>query len=324
MRKIAITGGSGFVGRHVIPILLSEGYSVTALVRTPESAGSVHSLGCEANLCDLNQADSIVRHIQGVDAVVHMAARLDIFGSYQDFYSDNVLLTRRMLEATDKAGVKDFVMIGAAAVAIGSPDPLPVNERSRQIDSPAGNYGTTKALAEKEVLSRMSPSLRCLVLRPPLVWAEEAPIFDSIADAVRKRRFVWINGGRYSVATIHVENLASAILAALSSPTASGAFFVSDGADIQFRRLVESALSSKGLSAPKLSLPKSVARFSATITESVWKLLSLGGTPPITNTLVDLIGGEFRIDDTRARRELGYLNRISVDDGLARFFSNQP
>jgi nucleoside-diphosphate-sugar epimerase len=50
-------------------------------------------------------------------------------------------------------------------------------------------------------------------------------------------------------------------------------------------------------------------------------LLRLSGRPPITSTLVDLIGGEFRIDDTRARQELGYCNRISIDDGLARFGS---
>jgi nucleoside-diphosphate-sugar epimerase len=112
----------------VIPILLSEGYLVTALVRSPESAELVRSLGCEAGLCDLNQVDSIVRELQDVDAVVHMAARLDIFGSYEEFHTDNVLLTQRVLEATKKAEIKDFVMISAAAVAIGSPDPFPIDE----------------------------------------------------------------------------------------------------------------------------------------------------------------------------------------------------
>lgn len=321
IRKIAITGSSGFVGRHVIPILLSEGYAVTALVRSPESARKVESFGCEAGLCDLRQTDSIINQLKGADAVVHMAARLDIYGSYQDFYADNVVLTRRMLEATQAAGVKNFVMISAAAVAIGSPDPFPVNEKARLIAKPAGHYGTTKALAEKEVLSCVDPHLRRVVLRPPLVWAEDAPVFDSIAEAVHKGQFVWIDGGRYCVATIHVENLASAILAALSSPVGEGAFFVSDGADIQFRTLIEAALRARGLRTPRLSLPRSVARTSATLAEAAWALLRLSGRPPITKTLVDLIGGEFRIDDTRARQELGYRNRISIDDGLARFGS---
>jgi uncharacterized protein YbjT (DUF2867 family) len=99
MRRIAITGSSGFVGRHVLPILLSRGYAVTALVRSPESARKVESFGCEAGDCDLGQTDSIVNHLQGADSVVHMAARLEIYGSYRDFYSDNVVLTQRMLEA---------------------------------------------------------------------------------------------------------------------------------------------------------------------------------------------------------------------------------
>jgi nucleoside-diphosphate-sugar epimerase len=250
-----------------------------------------------------------------------MAARLDFYGSYQDFYADNVELTQRMLEASQKAGVKNFVMIGAAAVAIGSPDPFPLNEKARLIARPAGHYGTTKALAEKEVLSVVNTHLRRLVLRPPFVWAEDAPVFDSIAAAVQKGQFVWIDGGRYCVATIHVENLASAILAALSSPAREGAFFVSDGADIQFRKLIEAALRAKGLRAPRLSLPRSVARMGATLAEPAWAFLRLPGRPPITKTLVDLIGGEFRIDDTRARQELGYRNRISIDDGLAQLIN---
>lgn len=212
-------------------------------------------------------------------------------------------------------------MIGAAAVAIGSPDPFPLNERARLVAKPAGAYGTTKLLAERTVLSGVSPYLRRVVLRPPLVWAEDAPVFDSIATSVSKGEFVWIDGGRYSVATIHVKNLASAILAALSSPTGNGAYFISDGENIQFRKLVETALRSKGLKPPRLSLPRSFARLSATITETAWGCLRFSGRPPITTTLVDLIGGEFRIDDTRARQELSYRNRISIEDGLARFVS---
>ncbi|OCQ98046.1 hypothetical protein AMR42_13365 [Limnothrix sp. PR1529] len=269
----------------------------------------------------MGQTNSIMNCLQGADAVVHMAARLDISGSYQDFYADNVVLTQRMLEASQKAGVKNFVMISAAAVAIGSPDPFPVNEKARLIARPAGNYGTTKAFAEREVLSCTNPHLRRVVLRPPLVWAEDAPVFNSIAESVQKGQFVWIDGGHYCVATIHVENLASAILAALSSSTGEGVFFVSDGEDIQFRRLIETALCARGLTTPRLSLPRPIARTSATFAEAAWALLRLSGRPPITNTLIDLIGGEFRIDDTRARQELGYCNRIAIDDGLARLGS---
>ncbi len=318
MHRIAVTGASGFVGRHVIPNMISSGYAVTALVRSLESARKVESFGCEAALCNLDSSDSIGNHLKGVDSVVHMAARLDIYGSYEDFYNDNVGLTRRMLEASQKAAVKNFVMIGAAAVAIGSPDPFPLNESARLIANPAGAYGTTKALAEKEVLSAEKSHLRRLVLRPPLVWAEDAPVFDSIAESVQKSQFVWIDGGRYCVATIHVENLTSAILAALSSPAGRGAYFVSDGADIQFRKLIEAALRARGLKAPRLSLPRSVASMSASLAEASWGFLGLSGRPPITNTLIDLIGGEFRIDDTRAREELGYRNRISIEEGLAR------
>lgn len=102
MKTIAITGASGFVGRHVIPELLSSGFSVSALLRSPASAIRVQTLGCETVLCDLSSVDSIASRLQGVDTVLHMAAKMDIYGSYEDFYADNVELTHRLLEASQK------------------------------------------------------------------------------------------------------------------------------------------------------------------------------------------------------------------------------
>jgi nucleoside-diphosphate-sugar epimerase len=257
-----------------------------------------------------------------MDAVVHMAARLDFFGPYSSFYEDNVLLTERFLRASRASGVAVFVYIGAAAVAIGSKSPFPLNETAPLVDRPAGAYGRTKALAERSVLANNSDVMRCIALRPPLVWADDAPVFDSIAEAVLKRQFLWISGGRYSVATIHVQNLAAAIHSALRSKEASGAFFISDGERIEFRKLVEALLEARGLAPPTLSLPRWMARIGAWCAERTWDLLNLSGRPPITNTLIDLIGGEFRISDARARDVLGYRNRISVIDALAALKAN--
>jgi nucleoside-diphosphate-sugar epimerase len=315
--KIAITGGSGFVGRHVLPYLKSKGYEVKAFVRSAEAAQKVESYGALPVMCDMGNADSLINAIKGSDAVVHMAARLGFFGSYHSYYEDNVVLTERFLKASISSGVKKFIYVGAAAVAIGSKSPFPLNETSALADRPAGAYGTTKRIAENVVLSGFGVDLSCIALRPPLVWASDAPVFDSIAASVLKRQFVWIDGGRYSVATIHVDNLAAAIHAGLNSKEASGAFFVSDGENIEFRKLIDTALLARGIAPPTLSIPPSIARIGGGFAEQSWRLLNLPSCPPITTTLVDLIGGEFRIDDSRARDVLGYKNHISISEGLA-------
>jgi nucleoside-diphosphate-sugar epimerase len=271
----------------------------------------------------MGNADSLIDALKGMDAVVHMAARLGFYGHYNNFYEDNVVLTERFLKASISSCVKTFIYVGAAAVAIGSKSSFPLNESSPLAVRPAGAYGTTKLLAEKVVLSGFGDDLSCIALRPPLVWASDAPVFDSIAASVLKRQFVWIGGGRYSVATIHVENLAAAILAALNSNEVGGAFFVSDGENIEFRKLIETALLARGITPPTLSLPPLIARIGAFFAEQSWRWLNLPGCPPITTTLVDLIGGEFRIDDARARDVLGYKNHISISEGLASFKINQ-
>jgi nucleoside-diphosphate-sugar epimerase len=318
MAKIAITGATGFVGRYVVPVLGAAGHEVTALVRSPASAQAAEALGASSVVCDLSDPAALATALEGAQSVVHMAARLDFSGAYPDFFADNVLLTERVLAASEAAGVPRFVHVGAAAVAIGAKAPSPLTETAEPCGRRAGHYGATKWLGEQRVMARNSDRFRCIVLRPPLVWAEDAPVFDTIAAAAAGRRFVWIDGGRYSVATIHAENLAAGIGAALTQDALAGVYFVSDGECLPFRELVGTALKARGMPVPGLSLPRWAASLSGWGMEMLWRVFRLQGSPPITPSLVDLIGGDFRIDDSKARRALGYRDRVSVAEGLAR------
>jgi nucleoside-diphosphate-sugar epimerase len=259
---------------------------------------------------------SLVDATQEMDAVVHLAAGLDYSDPYRAFYEDNVLLTKRFLRTSKTSGVELFLYISTAAVAIGSDSPFPLDETALLVDRPVGAYGMTKGLAEHFVLKKNSDQMRVIALRPPFVWAEDSPVFVSIAEAVVKGRFIWVSGGRYVVATVQVQNLAAAICSVLSTREASGVFFVSDGEDVEFCKLVETALDGQGIELPSLSLPAWMARVGAWFAKGEWPFLNISSRPVITNLLIDLIGGEFRISDARARDVLGYRDRISVSDGL--------
>ena len=316
--RIAITGASGFVGSGVVPYLVSKNHEVLALCRSESSAAKARALGAEAVVLDLFEPEAVARTLAGRDAVVHMAARLEFFGPYADFQRDNVELTRILTGATRAAGVSRFIYVGAAAVVIGAPGSQPYDESTPHGPAPAGAYGTTKAIAETHVLEAgTDPELNTIVLRPPMVWGKSAPAFDAIADSVRSGQFMWIDGGHYSVGTIHVDNLAAAIASALDTPTATGTFFVTDGESIAFRDLVSAALQARGVKPPRMSLPRPVVYLSAWLMEAVWRLLRLKGAPPITRIIVELIGGELRVSDAKAREELGYTNRVSITEGLA-------
>ncbi len=315
--KIALTGASGFIGATVAPFLIEQGYTVTALCRSESSAARVRALGAQAQVLDLFDPASLAAVLRGSHAVLHMAARLEFFGDYSLFHRDNVTLTETLLQAAKAAGVQRFVYVSAAAVVVGSRSKQPFTEAAVLADNPAGAYGRTKLLAERAVLAAQSPNFQTIALRPPFVWGEAAPAFDSIAQATHKGQFVWINGGRYSVATIHVRNLAAAIDAALRAPAATGAYFVTDGERILFRELIGAALRSRGQQPPRLSLPRWMVMLSAQFMAVLWRVLQLRGAPPITPIIVDLIGAELALDDSRARTELGYRNAVKASQELA-------
>lgn len=315
--KVALTGASGFIGATVAPYLIKQGHEVVALCRSAAAAEKARSLGLEAKVLDLFDRAALEAVLRGADAIVHMAARLEFFGPYELFHRDNVQLTELLLQAAKAVGVPRFVYVGAAAVVVGSRSPQPFAESAVLREWPAGAYGRTKLLAERAVLAAEKPDFETIVLRPPFVWAKDAPAFDNIAQATQKGQFLWINGGRYSVATIHVQNLAAAIGAALQTPRASGVYFVTDGERIAFRDLIGAALRSRGLRPPRLSMPRWMVWLSAHSMALLWRMLRLRGAPPITPIIVDLIGAGVWLDDGKARRELGYRNAVKATEELA-------
>jgi nucleoside-diphosphate-sugar epimerase len=316
MKKIIVTGASGYVGKHTIPFLASKGYEITAIVRSEQAADKVRSFGATSIVCDITNLQSLRNALSGANAVVHMAARLDFWGNYKDFYEDNVLLTERLLEACKSTDIELFVYISAAAVAIGSKSAQPFDESAELPKKPQNPYIATKTIAENLVLSRNSSNFRCIALRPPLVWGNDALIFTAILEVSAKNQYLWIDKGKYPIATVHVDNLAAAIDCALKSNNVSGVFFISDGEMIEFRKLITTALTKHGIKPTDISLPIWAARGSALAGELLWKNLGLPGRPLITNILIDLIGGKFTINDSKARDILEYKNQISVTEGL--------
>lgn len=305
--NITLTGASGFTGRYIIPILKDRGHSVTALCRSEASARLAAEAGAIGVVCDFYNPEQLKAALieSQADAVVHAAARLDFFGPYRDFYRDNVELTEAMLAAAQSTGVRTFIQLGAAAVVMDRKPKTMLDESAPIPENPAGAYGTTKALAEGRVLDAQSPKMRCVVLRPPWIWAAEAPAFDEVASAVRSGQFVWVAGGDYEISTAHVTTVAGAIAAALENPRAQGVYFIAEEEPIQFRRFVsERILKPRDIRPPRLSVPRWCARLSATMLEAIWKLLRLRGRPPITHIMLDLIGNQFTLDTAKARREL--------------------
>jgi uncharacterized protein YbjT (DUF2867 family) len=235
-RILAVTGGTGFVGRHLLRIAREEGFEVRALTRSPQKAGDEIAWLEGA----LDQPDSLARLVEGADAVIHIAGLIS--GDKAAFEAVNVGGTAAVIDAARKAGVRRLVHISSLAAR----------------EPGLSNYGWSKEKSERVVAAS---GLDWTIVRPPAVYGpgdrETLELFK-----MAKRGFVALPPkGRFSI--VHVEDLCRLILRVIDDPeTLSEIYEPDDGREggwdhHHFARVLGRIY---GKRATTLSMPKLVMR----------------------------------------------------------------
>lgn len=323
--RIFLTGGSGFVGRHLLRRLRAQGHEVLASARSPAAAEAVRREGADPWRGGLDDARGVAQALGRCDAVVHAAAHLGFWGPWERFEAANVGLTRTLLDAARGAGVRDFVHVGAASVVMRDRAPMRnVDESAPLADSPWLPYSTTKARAETAVIEAATGGFRTVSLRPPFVWGRGDAVDRDLGDAVRRGRFAWFGGGRYPYATCHVANLAEAVVLALGARVSGEALFITDGEPVALRSFLGRRLAAAGLPVTRASVPTAAAWAMAGALERTWRALALSTEPPLVRETVRLMGYAFTVDTGRAQRRLGYRPVVGIDQGMDELASARP
>jgi nucleoside-diphosphate-sugar epimerase len=317
--KILVTGGSGFLGSHLIPKLVEDGHMVFALARSATSSDTVRSLGATPVQGDLESRDEL--SLPAVDAVVHGAALFRFAGPRAPFFRANVAGTEAIMGAAQQAGATTFVYISAAGIAMDDRGtPLSnIDETAPTYPQSFSGYIASKAQGEAAVLAANRPDFRTIALRPPALWGPRGPFSKQLPHAIESGQFAFIARGEYPFATIHVDNVVEAVQRALQRGTGGRPYFINDRDLVTFREFVAGLAQVEGLSIDGLrSVPYRVAFTLGRLVEAAASLRSDKGDPPLTRTMVRLIGREFTTNDTAARRELSYIGTTTRAQGLGR------
>lgn len=319
MKNAFVTGGSGFVGRLLIRRLVAQNVRVVALVRSEAAAAAVKKAGAEPYRGDLQDERAITEGMRGCDTVFHIAGHLREWDSYEVFYTANVVGTRTVLAAAKAAGVSTFVATGAAAVVQGRPMPMKDISEDVPLQAPSwGPYIKTKAEADQMVRQANTPELHTVVIRPALIWGEGMPMLDEMVAAAEGGQFALPDGGRQVMSTSHVDNVVGCLILAAEKGRGGEAYYVTDGPDSTLKKVLNDLLETRGVPPIKRSVPFSVAWRMAAIMEGIWRLFGIRSKPPITRQTLRLIGQDFTLNITKARRDLGYVPVISWAEGIAR------
>ena len=320
--KILVTGGSGFLGSRLVPRLVQDGHEVLAMTRSASSHDKLRALGASPLDADLEGGAPL--SLPEIDAAVHAAALFRFTGPREPFFRINVDGTAALLRAAENAGAKTFVYISAAGIIMDE-NGAPVHnadESAPTFPDHFSGYLASKARAEPLVLTANKPGFRTIALRPPAIWGPGDPFSRELPGAIKSGRFAFIDRGEYAFSTCHVDNVIEAVECALEQSVGGRAFFISDPEPQTFREFIASLASLQGLSIETLrSMPYWLASTVGRLLDAYWVITRKKSDPPISRSMMRMIGREFSINDAAARRELGYVGGTSRADGLRSYRS---
>jgi nucleoside-diphosphate-sugar epimerase len=250
-KRILVTGATGFIGRHLVFLLLERGYTdVHLLVRTTSDISMFDGKNVKLLYGDLSDPVSLNKIDWVFDVVYHCAGYVAT-DSATLLWRHNVRATENICQRAWRFGVEKFIYVSSVAVVSGSFD-VPLTE-----DKPyaATNiYGKSKIEAEKTVRTYMFKGLQAVIVRPPIVYGEGEPhLLKLIMTLMRYRALPLLNRGAAKMHMVYVRNLAAFMVACLEDDALLGGTFFSCDEDVLSAREIFEALSrAAGLSGPVL------------------------------------------------------------------------
>lgn len=324
--KVLVTGGAGFLGRHILKGLLARGAVVSIYGRTPQPG--LAAQGIRIIQGDLGDVARLREAVAGMDAVFHVAAKAGVWGDEQAYVDTNVVGTRNVIQACEVAKVRRLVYTSTPSVVFNGAAFRGADERLPYGRNWLCDYARTKAIAEQMVLdAHDDKGLRTVAIRPHLIWGVGDPhIVPRLLDRAAKGRLRIIGDGVNRVDITHVANAAHAHLLALDAldrGTCGGkAYFVSQGEPVVLWHWIDELVRGVGLPGVEKRIPLKTAYTLGAVLEGAWSLFGLRGEPPMTRFVAVELAKDHWFDISAARRDLGYAPIVSTKDGLAELITH--
>lgn len=305
MNNIFLTGSTGFVGSAFLQHCLNQNANVIAAVRTFSTA--LPATVKQVAVGDLSASQDWSTALQGVDVVVHLAARahimkdsaLDPLSIYREA---NTYATLNLAQQAAQAGVKRFIFISSIGVN-GNVNTRPFNEQDTP--HPHDPYSISKYEAEQGLKAIATETgMEVVIIRPPLIYGHNAPgNFGSLVRWVKKGVPLPLGAVHNQRSLVALDNLVSFIDLCCTHPKAANeTFLIADGTDVSTTELLHKVAHGLGVSARLIPVPVSWMRFAA-------KLL---GKEAVANRLF----GNLQVDARKARELLGWQPVVTMDEQL--------
>jgi NADH dehydrogenase len=291
---ILVTGGTGFVGTHLIRRLRKENLPVRALVRKPEKSQALKDLGVEVAMGDISDVPSLEAAAKGCDRIMHLVGIIQEGKGYS-FRSVHVEGTRNVLAAAKKACMRRFFHQSALGTREGA----------------ASEYYRTKWEAENLV---RASGLPWTILRPSLIYGPGDLFTVRLSEMIRLAPVLPVIGsGRSKIQPIFIEDVVSCMVQAVTGDAFQNRVFEIGGPEqLTYEEVTKAIADALGIKRPMVHMPMPFMRSLARMMETVLP------TPPVTTDQLIMMQ-EDNVCDMKDIRESFGVDPVAFREGLRRF-----
>jgi Nucleoside-diphosphate-sugar epimerases len=324
--KILVTGGGGFLGRHIVDRLLARGDAVTVLGRRDYPDLAARGVTCSQG--DIADSAAVKTAAAGVDAVMHVASLAGIWGAYQTYYNTNVVGSENVLYAAKENGIDRIVYTSTPSVVHGGDGIDGGDESLPYPDHYLTPYAETKSIAEQLLLRANGPDLAVTAIRPHLIFGPgDTQLIPKLLDRAKTGKLKQIGDGKNLIGVSYVENVADAHILALDhlqpeKGSAGQAYFINEPEPVNCWRFINSLVRRAGMKEVARRVPFGLAYNAGWLCEKIWALLGRQDDPPVTRFLATQLATSHWFKTDKARQQLGWQSKHSLDEGVEKMLAS--
>lgn len=321
--KVIVTGGTGFIGSHLVNRLLEAGHSVSVPVRKESNTEWLSHQGVKKVTIDLTDIEKVKKLLEDIDIVFHLASIRGSGWAYDDtlIWDTNVRITDNLLRASVD-GSKHFIYVSSVSVH-GHLNGKTADEEYPY--RPVTMYGRSKQESEKLVSKyHKADGLNTTVIRPVITYGPHDTwgMIPKLIRLIDSDRYLTVGSGRNRVHLIYIDDLIDGLVLTMNRPGCFGeAFILAGERPITINSLVRIVEKTLNKSVPKLHVPLPFAKTAAFFMEFVSKRVLKSKEPVVTRDKVDIMTVDRAYDISKAKEVLGFTPEIDYEDGLERTVS---
>jgi dihydroflavonol-4-reductase len=312
--KALVTGATGFIGSHLVELLLKKNVSVRVLLRRSSDTKWLNGLPVEMEYGDLFDMEALRRAVSGVDYVYHSAG-LTKAKTREEYFRGNSTGTANILQAVESysPGLKRFVQISSGAAAGPSHGMDPITEDTPS--QPITTYGLSKRAAEEACQGKMNV-LPITIVRPPAVYGPRDKDVFEFFNTMSKGLQPMVGMREKYVSLIHVFDLVRGFEMAATSPNSVGkTYFVTSKGLYDWKQIGEVTRKVLGRPALRIRIPEFGVYAIAAVAELLSKFSS---KPALINfeKAKDMVQDYWTFSPVKAEKDFGFVQQISLEEGI--------